>query len=193
MPIAHESVLFDIHDVKVFPLTSDLAGGSPVYGSAVDVYGAAEASLDPNLVTAELKGDAKVIAKRGKVDRMKSSITYGRLSIDVLTVILAATASDPSASKARARFLAGQALPYFGMMFRISDADNLIEDVLVRLYKCQVTGGTLLGQSTDNFGQPSFDVEAIGLDCAGTANFEDLMLDVDFYNVVTPITTMLAA
>lgn len=192
MAAAHESVLFDVHDVKVFPLTSDLAGASPIYGSAVDVYGAAEVSLDPNLVTAELKGDAKIIAKRGRIDRLNSSVTYGRLSIDVLAVILAATASDPSADKARARFLSGASLPYFGMMFRISDADNLIEDVLVRLYKCQVTGGTLLGQSSDNFGQPSFDIEAIGLDCAGTANFEDLMADVDFYNVATPITTMLA-
>jgi hypothetical protein len=29
------------------------------------------------------------------------------------------------------------------------------------LDKCQVTGGTIMGGSTDNFGQPSFDAEAI--------------------------------
>lgn len=185
MAAEHESILFDVEDVKVWPLTSD-TGASPVYGTFVDVYGAAQVGMDPNLVTAELKGDSRVIAKKGKVDRLKGSVTYGRLSIDVLEVILGITVSDPEADRARGRVLAGTDLPYFGMAFRIADADNAIEDVIPRLYKCQVTGGTLLGQSTDNFGQPSFDWEAIGL-AATDPGWLDVIADLDFYSTVTPI------
>lgn len=185
MPAAHEAILFDVHDFKVYPLTDD-AGASPTYGAAVDVYGIAEVGLDMNLVTAELKGDGKIIAKRGKLDRLPLSATYGRLAGDVLAVVLGAATTDPSATQARTRIKAGQNLPYFKAAFRIEDADNGIEDVLVTLYKCQVTGGTLLGQSSDNFGQPSFTMDAIGL--ASTApTYLDVMADIDYYTVVTPL------
>ena len=185
MSAAHEAILFDVHDFKVYPLTADNAA-SPTYGAAVDVYGIAEVGLDPNLVTAELKGDGRVIAKRGKIDRLTLSATYGRLSADVLEVIIDATVTDPAADQARARLLAGTPLPYFGCAFVIEDADNGIEDVVVTLYKCQVTGGTLLGQSSDNFGQPTFTLDAIGL-ASSAANFIDVMADIDFYTAETGV------
>lgn len=185
MPAAHEAILFDVHDFRVYPMTSD-SGASPVYGAGVDVYGIAEVGLDPNFVTAELKGDGRVIAKRGKIDRVALSATYGRLSADVLEVILDATVTDPGATQARVRLLAGTSLPYFKAAFRIEDADNGIEDVLVTLYKCQLTGGTLLGQSSDNFGQPSMEMEGIGL-ASTDAAWTDVMADIDFWTVATPL------
>ena len=185
MPAAHEAILFDVHDFKVYALTDD-SGASPVYGPAVDVYGIAEVGLDMNLVTAELKGDGKIIAKRGKIDRLPLSATYGRLAGDVLDVVLGAATTDIGATQARTRLLAGQNLPYFKAAFRIEDADNGIEDVLVTCYKCQITGGTLLGQSSDNFGQPSFTMDAIGLAATDPA-FMDVMADIDFYTVATPL------
>lgn len=186
MSAAHEAILFDVHDCKVYPLTADNTA-SPTYGAGVDVYGIAEVGIDPNLVSAELKGDGKIIAKKGSVDRLNVSATYGRLSGDVLEVLMDAEVSDPSATQARARLLAGVGLPYFKMAFRISDADNGIEDVHVTLYKCQLTGGSLLGQSSDNFGQPTLEVEAIGL-ASTAANFLNLMADIDFYTTETALT-----
>lgn len=181
----HEAILFDVHDFKVYPLVSD-AGASPVYGAAVDVYGIAEVGLDMNLVTAELKGDGKIIAKRGKLDRLPLSATYGRLSGDVLEVIMAAEVTDPAVDQFRTRLRAGTALPYFKAAFRIEDADNDVEDVIVTCYKCQVTGGTLLGQSTDNFGQPNFTMDAIGL-AATDPEWVDVMADLDFFAVETAL------
>lgn len=185
MPAAHEAILFDVHDFKVYPLTDDSAA-SPTYGAAVDVYGIAEVGLDPNLISAELKGDGKVIAKKGKVDRINGTATYGRLSGSVLDVILATTTTDPGADEARTRFLAGTPLPYFGAAFVIEDVDNDLEDVVAVIWKCQVTGGTLLGQSTDNFGQPSFTWEGIGL-ASTDPGFVDVMADVHFYNNETGV------
>lgn len=180
-----ETILFDVHDLKVYPLTDD-SGASPVYGAAVDVYGVAEVGLDPNLVSAELKGDGRVIAKRGKIDRLNFSATYGRLAQEVLEVIMDFDVSAPSVTQSRARLLAGNSLPYFKAAFRIEDADNGIEDVHVTLYKCQVTGGTLLGQSSDNFGQPTFEAEAIAL-AATDAAFLNLMADIDFFTTETAL------
>lgn len=190
MAAAHETILFDVHDFKVYPLTAN-TGASPTYGAAVDVYGIAEVGLDPSLVTAELKGDGKVIAKKGKLDRFSLSATYGRLSGDVLDVVLGTSTEDVTADHARTRFQAGTSLPYFGAAFVIEDADNGIEDLVVVLYKCQLTGGSILGQSTDNFGQPSLEMEAIGL--AGDAPWQNVMADIDFYNNATGVPAALPA
>lgn len=190
MPAPNETILFDVHDFKIYPMTAN-TGASPTYGAGIDVYGIAEVGLDPTLVTAELKGDGKVIAKKGKLDRLSASATYGRLSGPVLDVLLASTTSEVSATHARTRLEAGNSLPYFGAAFVIEDADNGVEDLVVTIYKCQVTGGSLLGQSTDNFGQPSFEFEGIGL--AGDAPWANVMADIDFYTVETGVPATLMA
>lgn len=185
MSVEHETILFDVNDFKVYALEDD-SGASPSYGAAVDVYGIANVSLDPNFVTAVLKGDAKIIARKGKLDQFNAKTTYGRLSADVLEVVLGAEVADVSSSHARTRFRAATSLPYFKAAFLISDADNGVEDVQVHLYKCQISGGTLLGQQTDQFGQPTLEFSGIGLDCAG-GPWQDIMADFDFFNVATPL------
>jgi hypothetical protein len=185
MAAATETALFDVDDFKVYALTDD-TGACPTYGAAVDVWGIAEVGLDPNVITAELKGDGKLLIKRGKIDRLKLSFTYGRLSLPAMAVMIGTTTSAPSANQARGRLLANVQLPTFKAAFHVTDNDNGIDDVLVTLYKCQITGGTLLGQSTDNFGQPKFDLEAYGL-LSTNAAFTDVIADMDLYTVATPL------
>lgn len=180
MPLAHETVVYDVHDFKVYPLTSD-TGASPVYGTAVDVPGIAEASMDPNFLTAELKGDARIIAKKGRVDKMTVSATYGKVALDVLATVLGGTVTDVAATNAKWRLLGDNSLPYFKAEFKIEDVDTGLGDLHVRLYKCQLTGGTLLSGSTDNFGQPTMELEAIPLES------NDLLVDVELYSTVTAL------
>lgn len=189
MAASHETIVFDVEDLKVYALVDD-TGASPVYGAAVDVFGVSELSVEPQLVTAELKGDGgRVLAKRGKADRLTVSVTYGRLSGDVLDVILGTTTSDPSGTQARTRLVSGTSLPYFKLAALVSDTDRGIESVHITLYKCQLTGGSLLSQSTDEFGQPSFEAEAIGLDVTGGSSSwpTGLIADIDLYTVETPL------
>lgn len=180
----HESVLFDIHDAKVYPVVT-LSGASPVYGAAVDIFGIGQASVSPNLITAELKGDGKVIASKSKIDKFNVSLTYGRLSLDVLEVVLGATVTDPDSGEAKAQFLADVDNPEFKLAFSIEDADNGIDAVHVTLFRTKVTGGTFLSQQSDQFGQPTLDTEAIGLvDIDGTdlPDFPtDLMAEMQFF------------
>jgi hypothetical protein len=175
----HETTLYDVHDAKVYPLLAD-TGASLAYGPGIDVPGIASVSMDPNLLTAELKGDAKIIAKRGRIDKFNVSATYGRLALDVLEVILGGAVTE-GANDATYSFLGDNSLPYFKIAFAIDDADTGIATAHLTLYKAQLTGGTLIDQSTDNFGQPTMDCEGIP-----TVN-DDMMLDVAFYSVDTAL------
>lgn len=156
------TITFDVHDCKVYSITADTGSGI-TYGSAVDVPGIQEVTLEPNFVTAELKGDGKVLAKKGKVDRLNFSGTYSEMSLDVLAVIFggSVTTGGTLASETAAYEFTGQSLPYFKIEFLISDLESDLEELVVVLNKCQITGGTLVNGSTDNFGTPSFTAEAI--------------------------------
>lgn len=261
MTVSHETVMFDVHDCQVAALLSDSAGAIPTFGPWVDVPGISEVGLDPNFVTAELKGDARVIAKKGRIDRLNFSGTYSKLDLDVLAVLIGSTVSDitavPAANvsvttsngsaivtgtgftpilagrtitgtgipsdttviavngagtamtlseeatasatvtatvaamgeRARNRIQAPSSLPYFKIGFKIEDLDTGLGDLHVICYKAQITGGTLIGGSSDNFGQPSFDAECIGVDGKVPdllGGYDDNVLaDVDLLPVVT--------
>lgn len=170
MAAPHATWTFDVQDCKVYALTSDLAGASaPVYSAAVDVPGISEISLEPNFVTSELLGDGgTVIAKKGRVDRMNFSCTYGKLSLDVLDVLFqngfTVTDSGTGASEVATGVLLGtNSISYFKLEALIADVDVDLAEAALVLPKCAVTGGTLLGQSTNEFGQPTFDCEGIRL------------------------------
>lgn len=186
MAIAHETVVYDVHDFKVYALTVDTGGGASAltYGAAVDVPGIAEVSMEPNFLTAELKGDARIIAKKGRVDKINISATYGKVSLDVLAVILGGTIVDAgsgSTETARWRLLGDNSLPYFKCEFKIADVDTGLGDVTVVLYKGQLTGGTLLSGTTDEFGQPEMQIEGIATDA------NDQMVDVTFHETDTAL------
>lgn len=162
MAASKSTITFDVHDCKVYPVTTDVAGGI-TYGAAIDVPGIQEVSVEPNFVTAELKGDGKVLAKKGKIDRLNFSATYSELSLDVLSTIFGgsvAAAGSGSTETATYTF-DGTSLPYFKVEFLVNDLESDLEELVFTLAKCQVTGGTIMSGSTDAFGSPSFDAEAI--------------------------------
>lgn len=162
MAASQSTITFDVQDCKVYAVTADAAGGI-TYGAAVDVPGIQEVTLEPNFVTAELKGDGKVLAKKGKVDRLNFSATYSEMALDVLAVIFGGsvtTGGSEDAETASYEFT-GQSLPSFKIEFLINDLESELSELAVILNKCQITGGTLVTGSSDNFGNPSFTAEAI--------------------------------
>ena len=156
------TISFDVQDCKVYPVTADVAGGI-TYGAAVDVPGVQEVSVEPNFISVELKGDGKVLAKKGKVDRLNFSATYSELSLPVLATIFGGsvgTAGADDAEEATYEF-DGQSLPNFKIEFLVNDLESDLAEMVFTLNKCQITGGTIFSGSTDNFSTPSFDAEAI--------------------------------
>ena len=162
MAANNSTISFDVQDCKVYPVTTDIAGGI-TYGAAVDVPGIQEVSVEPNFISVELKGDGKVLAKKGKVDRLNFSATYSELSLPVLATIFGgtvATAGSGAAEEATYEF-DGDSLPNFKIEFLVSDLESDLAEMRFVLNKCQITGGTIFSGSTDNFSTPSFDAEAI--------------------------------
>ena len=187
MAVVHQTVVYDVHDFKVFALTADTGGGgSPTYDAPIDVPGISQVSMDPNIITAELKGDATIIAQKARIDKFNLSATYGKIDIDVLEVILGGEASDPTAGEARYDYLAATVIPYFGCTFKMEDVETEagIDDLHVVLYKCKITGGTLVTGQSDQFSQPSFTAEAI------KPTSMTRMLRVRMLDTVTDITAM---
>ncbi len=162
-----DTPIYDVNDAAVWPMTSDIDNSEPVYGTQRDVPGIAEVSVEPNMQTAELKGDARVLAKKGRTDRINGSATYSKLSARVLDVILGATTAESGTTPnqvARTILASPATLPYFMFAFQILDVDPALGALNVYLPKCQLTGGTLIATSSDNFGQPTMQFEAIAIE-----------------------------
>lgn len=191
------SVVYDVHDMKVYPLSTDVIGASPTYGTGVDVPGVAEVSVEPNLVTAELKGDARIIAKKGRTDRVNFSATWGKHSLALMKQImggLTGAAGTTPSTKAAYRLASPAPLPYFRLDFKIDDLDTGFGDLWVILYKCQITGGSLVDTSSDNFSQPSMDGEGIAIEgnlpkLAGGGNDDGVMVDFIYRETAAALTT----
>lgn len=178
----HYSVVYDVDDFQVAKLLTDVTT-APTYDTLVDVPGVASVSLQPGIKSAELKGDAKVLARKGNIDRYAFSAVYGKLSLDALAVLMGGTSAESGTTPniiAKWTLSGSNQLPYFKALFRILNAD--VADVHVTAWKCQATGGTLIDQSTDNFGQPKIDFEAIAC-VSSDAKF----VDIEFFETATPL------
>lgn len=168
MTVPAQTALYDVVDCKVFPLLTDLAGSaSPTYGAAIDVPGISAFSLDPNIVANELKGDGKVLRTKSRIDKFAVKATYGLLDLNVLATVLGGAITAQGASETLYDFVlsgASASTPDFAIAAEISDTDTDagVGDLHVIFYKCKITGGSLLSQSTDSFGQPSMDMDVIG-------------------------------
>jgi len=166
VPANTETLVFDVEDFKVYTVT-DASGASPVLGTAVDVPGISSVSLDPNIVSNEIKGDGgQIIGFKSRADRFNVSATYGKLSLDVLEVIMGQTLT--ASGNDQEMNLDTDELPKFAASFQILDTSDDVGDVHVDLYVCRVSGGSLLSQVSDSFGQPTFDLTAFSPQHAST-------------------------
>lgn len=178
MAANNSTISFDVQDCKVYPVTSDVAGGI-TYGAAVDVPGIQEVSVEPNFISVELKGDGKVLAKKGKVDRLNFSATYSEMSLPVLATIFGGSTTSGGAGSAEtvAYEFDGGSLPNFKIEFLVNDLESDLAEMKFILNKCQITGGTIFSGSTDNFSTPSFDAEAILPTAAGLGFGQVVLLE----------------
>lgn len=162
--VDHDTILYDVHDCKVYPLTAD-SGASPTYGTGIDVPGIAQVGINPNIISNELKGDAMIIDRRARVDSFPFTATYGKLDLDVLSVILETTGvADTGATpnqKAHVDIEGGNEPPYFGIAVQFEDTDIDVGMLRAIIWKAKITGGTLLTGQTDQYGQPTLEASGI--------------------------------
>lgn len=162
-----QSIVFSVHDMKVYPLTAlgdDEA--DPTYGAAVDVPAISEVGFDPEISNAILRGDGKVVDSRSVLDQLSLSFTYGKLSPDVLAVVDGGTVDEgtgPSAGTTRYVRDASDPLPRWAFAALVSEVDNPGGAAKIYGYLCTVSGGSLFAASDSEHGEPSFEATVIGI------------------------------
>jgi hypothetical protein len=181
--VATESVLYDVCDAKVYKLLTDVSGASaPSYGAAIDIPGiGAMSGFDPQIISNSLKGDCRVIARRGFIESVNFSVVYGKIARDVISAINDASIWDDGDDHG-VRLKAGAETNYFKFEGIVTGTDAGVDQVKFVAYKSSATSQTLADQSSDNYGQPKFDANAIGID-SGTASAppdleKDTLVDV---------------
>lgn len=177
-----ESVIFSVHDLKLYPIT-DLGDGdtAPTYGAAVDVPGVNEVGLDPEMTTATLRGDGRVMDSRTALDSLSLSFAYAKLALDVLAVLDGGTVDDNTgATTSRYVRNADDVVPEWGASCLISEVDNPGGAAKLYVYRARITGGSLFGASDNEHGQPSFDATSIALPVGA-------MYAIDLEDVGTPL------
>lgn len=181
MASAHASVLYDVNDFKVNALLTDVTTAPTYSAVTVDVPGISAVTFDPNFIVSQLKGDAQVIANRGVIDMFKMSATYGRLSLDATAVFMGGTVADVTTPAAATWTIgANNQLPYFKAQFQTLNGET--PDCHITAYKNQLTGGTLIDLSTNNFNQPKLQWDAIPSQADLT-----LFVKVEILTLVTPL------
>lgn len=166
-----ESVVFDICDAKVYEMLTDTVGASagPSYGAAIDIPGVGALSgFDPQITSAELKGDCRVVARQGRLDSINASVTWGKVALDVLAAINDGTIWTSGLSTGL-RLTGGAEVKYFKFEGHITGTDAGVDEVKLVLYKAQASSQTIVDQTTDNFGQPKMDMSGIGIDSGADA------------------------
>lgn len=154
MPIAKQLVAIEIDDAKISELTAD-TGGAPTYAAAVDVPNVVEVSVQPQLKTATLDGDAQVTAVFSKVTHLTGSMKFKSVPMDVLTTLYGGTLTTTGTTPNQTQVLAlgANAFPkYFKLQGRSAQVEGLdaaAAGLRLSVYKCKLTGNPTFSMSGD--------------------------------------------
>ncbi len=173
MPISHFSKSFGTQDAKVSPLTADPSGGSVTYGTSVDVPAIKSVEISGDVNTVELRGDNALLDSATTLTNISSTVTHGKLSLDVLGVLFSGAAPvdggtgttetvtwDLTANSAPQYFKVEAATPNNG-------ADTIGGDVHFVLHKCIINGFPDLGLAEEDYRVSSFGAAAVPLLATG--------------------------
>lgn len=159
------TVIYDVQDAKVYPLTADAPAG-PTYGTSIDVPGIQQVELAPQYESNQLDGDGREIDTRTRLKAAELTFRYAKLDPEVLAALDGGTAETvegppPVTSYTRA---ADDRIPYFGFAAEVVEVDNPEGSAILHVYKCRITDGSLFAGETDDYGTPEFTARAVYLE-----------------------------
>ena len=154
MPISPISKSYGTSDAKIAKLTADPAGGSPTYGSLVDVPGIKSVTISGSVNRTELRGDHQLLDAESVLTDITVTFEHGKFSLDVLevffdtTVVDAGTTPNMTATWA----LEGADKPnYFGFAAKVAAADTVGGDAHLTLFKCKLDGFPDIGTAEEDY------------------------------------------
>lgn len=163
MPIPTlQTVTYDVHDAKYGSLLTDTSGaGAPTYGAWTDVPGVQQVTMNTQFITAELKGDAKIIDTRSKVSGFDVTCNYAIFDLGLLVLLFGGTLVNTTTTEATWELMGQNSQPYGRLGFAVNDVSTGLGNIVVVLNKVKVTSGNLFDQQTDQYGSRSMGLSAI--------------------------------
>jgi hypothetical protein len=94
MPIQRFTKVYGIQDAKISALTADPDGGTPTYGTPIDVPGIKTFEVSGDVEVKQLRGDNKKLASNSALSNVQVAVSHAKVSLDVLVAILGGAVTD---------------------------------------------------------------------------------------------------
>lgn len=154
MAISPITKVFAAKDCKLYPLTSDPAAGSPVYGTGIDVPGIKTVAITGDINNVELRGDNGRMDSASVLGGVAVSMTFAKLSHDILSAVFAAVAAASGTTpnqKSVWTLLGTTGLNYVGMTCQSVGADTITGDVQFAAYKLMLDEFPEMGLEEEDY------------------------------------------
>ncbi len=163
MPISHVSKVFAVKDAKIYALTADPAGGTPIYASSVDLPGIKSVEVSGDIDTKELRGDNQLLDQDSVIKNIKVAVSNAKLSLDAMGVVMggavvdAGTAPNQTASWG----LTGESkLGVFKLEAVSVNADPIAGNVKMVLHKLRLASFPAGGFVEEDYAIPAMEMVA---------------------------------
>lgn len=156
MPISHVSKFFAISDAKIAKLTADPAGGAATYAAVIDVPGIKGVTISGDIKSSELRGDNTLLDANSSLTNITAAISYAKLSLDVLPVILGGTTTDAGVTPnqtATYDLLGDTVFSYWKLEGKTptAGADTVTGDAHLILHKLMLTSFPEMGFAEEDY------------------------------------------
>jgi hypothetical protein len=157
---------YGVDDIKIAPITVDNSTTYTV-GALVDVPGARQISITPDIESKDLMGDELTLDTVSKVKSFTITVENAKLSLELRKILMGGTVTasgSGTSAKSTYSFVEGDVPGYFQLQAQIKSTDNIGGDLHYLVYKCKVTAAPING-TQDDFATFTFDCKAVYTEC----------------------------
>ncbi|WP_407553069.1 phage tail protein [Streptomyces sp. Pv4-95] len=188
MAMSRVTKLYAVEDCKIFPLLSDPAGGTAMYGEGIDVPGIKEMEISGDVEVKELRGDNGLLDSDSAISNVTVSYPHAKLSLDVLKALIVSTVTDSGTTPAQktkwSMKQGAKPLPYkIEGKTPTGGSDAITGDVHFTLFKCVMSSFPGLGFAEEDY--RTIENEARAVPLASTGEW----VDVEINETATAIDT----
>lgn len=154
MPLTHVTKVFAAKDAKLYPMLTDVAGGTTTYGTSVDVPGIRKVEITGDIEAKELRGDNTLLDQDSVWQNLKVKIEYAKLSLDAEAVIMGGTVVDAGTTPNQTATLGltgGTTLGTFKLEAVSASADPIAGNVKFAIWKCRAASVPETGLAEEDY------------------------------------------
>lgn len=166
MALAHKTKWYAVDDAKIKKLTADPSGGSPTYGTSIDVPGIKSVGISGDINSVELRGDGQRLDQASKLAGITVTFEFAKMDLDLLAATIGGTVADSGTTPnqlATWTLLGTDNLNYFGFEAQTKGVDTIGGDGHFAIGKLILTSFPSLGMAEEDYQTFSMEAAAIPL------------------------------